>query len=77
LETEGRKGEEQRTEDRRRKFCCELLLWEEKIYCCEGFQAVPACPFGKGRLEAKMNIVKRRRLVMGSGFFDCTTQKIR
>ena len=20
---------------------------EEKIHCCEGFQAVPACPFGK------------------------------
>jgi hypothetical protein len=42
----------------------------------KSFQAVPACPFGKGKLEAKMNIAKRRTWVMGSGLFDCTTEKI-
>jgi len=69
LEAEDRKGEEQSTEDRRRKVCCELLLREEKIYCCDGFQAVPACPFGKGKLEVKMNIAKKK-------VTDYTTQKI-
>jgi hypothetical protein len=36
----------------------------------------PACPYGKGRLEAKTNIAKRSRLVVGSGLLDYTTQKI-
>jgi len=38
-----------------------IIIIKRKIYCCEGFQAVPACPFGKGRREAKINIAQRRR----------------
>jgi hypothetical protein len=37
---------------------------------------VSACPFGKGGLEAKVNIAKRIRLVVGSGMHDYTAQKI-
>ena len=37
-----------------------VVIIKRKIYCCEGFQTVPACPFGKGRREAKINIAKIR-----------------
>jgi hypothetical protein len=38
-----------------------VVIIKRKIYCCEGFQTVPACPFGKGRREAKINIAKIRK----------------
>ena len=75
LKTVKVKSREQKTREGRSVVC--FYYGKRKFYCCEGFQALPACPFGNGRLEAKMNIAKRRRKVMGSGLFDNTTQKMR
>jgi hypothetical protein len=34
----------------------------QKIYICQGFQSVPARPSRKGRLEARLSVMKVKKI---------------